>query len=558
MRWLRFPKKDAVYGIVVSVLAFVILQRFIWVPVFVFFLESGDYSWGVSRIKAHLFIVLLGALVGIVFLFALGAWRRHRSAKAEIKEIEEKVAQTQGPKSGHNYLKFFIYFIAGSLVLSAAASFINREPGKNTSGEFEPEPEWEPGDREEVQKVFYVKFSAANVRSCESTSCAVVGTLGQNSTISSYYGSLEEVPEWMQISYTDTDTGKDVSGYVSKTVLSETQMAAAPSTPRTTAPPQKISVAQEPTIVITREPVPSTQSAGNPAELQGTWKLVQIAIWDQSTNQYDIRSTPASTENYNVIQGSQSCSYVFENGARISGPHCSSFTADSYVFTDDSGPSGWAMENGALIFTVNDSKVSALVGVPLGTKLRLIRSTLPADTPQQSSAPPGDRQNITFDSARCSVEPGYAWPPKSSSGGGGIFLGVPIDIEFAVTVSGPIDSVLNLTGSGFPSRPRAWTKSLPCWTAGTSCSVYQRVSGDPSEWKFALPAGTSARSPESFPISSLGVTVRLGYQDPKYGNDVMLLDSLISKSAKVEIVSCQPTGSDLSAGSPCECRVVEQ
>ena len=155
------------------------------------------------------------------------------------------------------------------------------------------------------------------------------------------------------------------------------------------------------------------------------------------------------------------------------------------------------------------------------------------------------------------MAPGYAWPPKSS-GGGGIFLGVPINLELDATVSGPLDSVLNLTGSGFPKLPRLWTKKLPCWTAGTSCSVYQQVSGDPSNWKFTLPSETSAKSPESFPVLSRKITIRLGYQDPKYGNDVMLLDNLITKNATIEVTSCESTGSDLSTGSPCECRIIEQ
>ena len=72
------------------------------------------------------------------------------------------------------------------------------------------------------ETVFYIKSQGANVRSCPSTACEIVGEMGQGSTyVSTSYNSLDSMPDWVPVSYTDAGTGEKISGYINKVVLSK-------------------------------------------------------------------------------------------------------------------------------------------------------------------------------------------------------------------------------------------------------------------------------------------------------------------------------------------------
>ena len=72
------------------------------------------------------------------------------------------------------------------------------------------------------ETVFYIKPQGANVRSCPSTSCEIIGEMWRDSTyVSTSYSSLDSMPDWVPVSYTDARTGEKISGYINKVVLSE-------------------------------------------------------------------------------------------------------------------------------------------------------------------------------------------------------------------------------------------------------------------------------------------------------------------------------------------------
>lgn len=72
--------------------------------------------------------------------------------------------------------------------------------------------------------------TTANVRSCPSSTCEVVGTYQPNEEIPAPSGisTFAEVPEWVAFSYV-ANNGSTETGYINKSVLSESQTTAAAS-----------------------------------------------------------------------------------------------------------------------------------------------------------------------------------------------------------------------------------------------------------------------------------------------------------------------------------------
>lgn len=67
-------------------------------------------------------------------------------------------------------------------------------------------------------KNFYVKANSANIRSCKSTSCKIIGKLNRNAKITMQTQStLRGLPQWVRISFKKGN--KQYTGYISKTVL---------------------------------------------------------------------------------------------------------------------------------------------------------------------------------------------------------------------------------------------------------------------------------------------------------------------------------------------------
>lgn len=73
---------------------------------------------------------------------------------------------------------------------------------------------------------FYVKTVYANIRSCSSTGCNILGQYPQNTPFDLSYSSVENLPDWIPVTWTD-NSGQNVTGYISKSVLSisNTQIA---------------------------------------------------------------------------------------------------------------------------------------------------------------------------------------------------------------------------------------------------------------------------------------------------------------------------------------------
>lgn len=65
---------------------------------------------------------------------------------------------------------------------------------------------------------FYVKSNTANIRSCKSTSCKIIGKLNRNAKITMQARStLRDLPQWIRITFKKGN--KQYAGYISKTVL---------------------------------------------------------------------------------------------------------------------------------------------------------------------------------------------------------------------------------------------------------------------------------------------------------------------------------------------------
>lgn len=65
---------------------------------------------------------------------------------------------------------------------------------------------------------FYVKSNGANIRSCKSTSCKVIGKLNRNAKITMQSPStLRNLPQWIRITFKKGN--KQYTGYLNKTIL---------------------------------------------------------------------------------------------------------------------------------------------------------------------------------------------------------------------------------------------------------------------------------------------------------------------------------------------------
>jgi len=64
---------------------------------------------------------------------------------------------------------------------------------------------------------FYVKSNGANIRSCQSTSCKVIGTLKRNTILTIQKRSMSALSPWIKVTF--KKGSKQYTGYISKTVL---------------------------------------------------------------------------------------------------------------------------------------------------------------------------------------------------------------------------------------------------------------------------------------------------------------------------------------------------
>ncbi len=78
---------------------------------------------------------------------------------------------------------------------------------------------------------FYTQ-STANARSCPSKTCDLVGKYPANTGFDLAYKSVGDLPDWVEVSWQD-DLGVSKTGYISKTVLSLSQVVPEDSTTRT-------------------------------------------------------------------------------------------------------------------------------------------------------------------------------------------------------------------------------------------------------------------------------------------------------------------------------------
>ncbi len=94
---------------------------------------------------------------------------------------------------------------------------------------------------------FYIKPATANIRECAGLTCSVIGRLSQNTSMELPYGSLNELPEWVEYKFNDQ------TGYLNKTVISDRKSALLGSQSRIepTTPPV------EPVLPPTATPAPS-------------------------------------------------------------------------------------------------------------------------------------------------------------------------------------------------------------------------------------------------------------------------------------------------------------
>jgi hypothetical protein len=69
----------------------------------------------------------------------------------------------------------------------------------------------------------YYTQAASNVRSCGSTSCAVLGTYQPNRVLSLPFDTVQDMPEWVSLQFTD-EGGITKNGYISKVLLSESKV----------------------------------------------------------------------------------------------------------------------------------------------------------------------------------------------------------------------------------------------------------------------------------------------------------------------------------------------
>jgi hypothetical protein len=123
---------------------------------------------------------------------------------AEEKRIAKLKAGDKSQKPGACFIIFIVLAVL-FLVMTfiTMISFFNARSGGGT---------------------FYVKSSTVNIRKCPALNCDVIDTFPLNSEIATPYKTLDEAPDWVEINYTN-DKNQEVTGYVVKTVLSETKVS---------------------------------------------------------------------------------------------------------------------------------------------------------------------------------------------------------------------------------------------------------------------------------------------------------------------------------------------
>ena len=74
-----------------------------------------------------------------------------------------------------------------------------------------------------TSRVFYVQADNTRVHDCASLSCKVLGYYSANESVTLSYGSLADLPEWVQFTFPDSN-GNTLTGYLKSTTLGENQV----------------------------------------------------------------------------------------------------------------------------------------------------------------------------------------------------------------------------------------------------------------------------------------------------------------------------------------------
>jgi hypothetical protein len=122
----------------------------------------------------------------------------------------------------------FALLVFGAFVLSN-----NRSP--NTA------PDSTGNDQGTAMSVAYTN-TTANIRTCAAPTCDVVGTYPPNTSIdisAEDVSDVAQLPDWISFSYSNAD-GSTATGYISKSVLSDTEVPVA-NTPQPIAVPSQVS-----------------------------------------------------------------------------------------------------------------------------------------------------------------------------------------------------------------------------------------------------------------------------------------------------------------------------
>lgn len=157
-------------------------------------------------------VVMLLETVGVI-AFAI-YW-----AKKHPKPVLEKVEPVESGGGGKAFVGIFIFFIVMGILGNddeVSTSTNNTPSNSAVAGE-----EFNPADyfTDSTQKTFYTN-DTANIRSCESTTCPVIGQSDMNMPISLNYASPSEMPEWVSVGFSQGGVAKD--GFMHKSVLSTT------------------------------------------------------------------------------------------------------------------------------------------------------------------------------------------------------------------------------------------------------------------------------------------------------------------------------------------------
>jgi len=127
-----------------------------------------------------------------------------------------------------------------TLILAGAGVLIYQNVRKSTEEKKEAKVEEKKEakveeKKDEVGRTTFFTNSTSNVRSCASTSCNVVGQYPQNTKLELSYKTLEDLPDWIEGSFTKKD-GSSQKVFFSKIVLSLTPSPTSPTTPTPTKP----------------------------------------------------------------------------------------------------------------------------------------------------------------------------------------------------------------------------------------------------------------------------------------------------------------------------------